>query len=442
MVAPTSIPQPVSAPSLEQETLQSLSKTVQSSVDIITKYLAANNLPEPTFGDLNSPTLPLVPEIQLAKTKLIEATHALEALTQTHRWDYCWKPMSNFLETVAVKVVATDFDVPNAMELNEELSIKEICKRVKCDDEYKLLSCMRTTAQSFIFKETKPEHFVHTIYSVAFRDRKIASYGGVAGEDTYSAAAQFTQSMKQHPNSSRTEEAPFALANCPGKSYFQFLGEHPERLHRFGMAMEGTSLAAYELLKTLYPWNELGNGRLVDVGGGVGHVSLAIHSANPSLAITVQDLAPTIAQAKETFTSPKGADITLEAHDFFEPQTREADTYFFRHVIHDFSDELSVKIIKNIVPQLKPWKEGRSRSEGSRIIVAEMILTPGARAPTDRHTVYMNMVMLSLLNAKERDYAEFQALFRKADPRFKTKLWGGEGIQGNKIVEAWIEEEE
>jgi hypothetical protein len=95
MVAPISLPQSVSAPSLEHETLQSLSKTVQSSVDIITSYLAANNLPEPTFGDLNSPTLPLVPEIQLAKTKLIEATHALEALTQTHRWDYAWKPMSN-----------------------------------------------------------------------------------------------------------------------------------------------------------------------------------------------------------------------------------------------------------------------------------------------------------------------------------------------------------
>jgi hypothetical protein len=39
---------------------------------------------------------------------------------------------------MAVKVVATDFDVPNAMELDEELHIKEICNRVKCEDEFKL----------------------------------------------------------------------------------------------------------------------------------------------------------------------------------------------------------------------------------------------------------------------------------------------------------------
>jgi len=50
--------------------------------------------------------------------------------------------------------------------------------------------------------------------------------------------------------------------------------------------------------------------------------------------------------------------------------------------------------------------------------------------------------MLCLVNSKERDFSEFVALFKKADPRFRTKLWGGEGSQGNKIVEAWIEDDE
>jgi hypothetical protein len=127
---------------------------------------------------------------------------------------------------------------------------------------------MRATAQCFIFKETKPEYFAHTLYSVTFRDRGIAAYGGLAGEDTYSAAARFTQAMKQFPNSTKPEESPFSLANCPGQSFFQFLGTQPDRLQRFGMAMQGTSVASYELIKTLYPWAELGGGRLVDVGGG------------------------------------------------------------------------------------------------------------------------------------------------------------------------------
>lgn len=85
--------EPIHKPALEQETLSSLAATVQSSVDIITKYLKENNLPEPTFADIHSATLPYVPELQSAKKHLIEATSALEALTQFHRIDYILKPM-------------------------------------------------------------------------------------------------------------------------------------------------------------------------------------------------------------------------------------------------------------------------------------------------------------------------------------------------------------
>src|SRR5690606_18293334 len=80
--------QPQTAPSLEEETLQSLANTVQSSVNIITDYLRARNLPEPTFADLNSPNLPFVPELQNAKRALLEATSAIEALAQFNKFDY------------------------------------------------------------------------------------------------------------------------------------------------------------------------------------------------------------------------------------------------------------------------------------------------------------------------------------------------------------------
>ena len=80
--------QPPVAASLEQETLQSLATTVQSSVNIITSYLKSHNLPEPTFGDLNSPNLPFVPELQDVKRVLLEATAAIEALAQFNKFDY------------------------------------------------------------------------------------------------------------------------------------------------------------------------------------------------------------------------------------------------------------------------------------------------------------------------------------------------------------------
>lgn len=91
-----------------------------------------------------------------------------------------------------------------------------------------------------------------------------------------------------------------------------------ERLYRFGVAMEGVqkfeppnlattgdgALHSQNLLNIIqppcknvgFPWSELAeNDVVVDVGGGIGSVSIQIAEAYPNLKFVVQDRGPVVA---------------------------------------------------------------------------------------------------------------------------------------------------
>lgn len=89
--------------------------------------------------------------------------------------------------------------------------------------------------------------------------------------------------------------------------------------------------------------------------------------------------------------------------------------YYFRWIIHNYSAPYAVSILKNLVPALKP---------GSRIIINDHCLRDaGSEKPWDDKLMRsMDMVMLTLLNAQEREEHEFRELFKAADERFSFKV--------------------
>ena len=89
--------------------------------------------------------------------------------------------------------------------------------------------------------------------------------------------------------------------------------------------------------------------------------------------------------------------------------------YFFRWIIHNYSTPYAVKILKSLIPALKP---------GARIVVNDHCLRePGQETFWDERIMRgMDLVMLILLNAQERDEQEFRELFRAADSRFVFKV--------------------
>lgn len=71
--------------------------------------------------------------------------------------------------------------------------------------------------------------------------------------------------------------------------------------------------------------------------------------------------------------------------------------------------------MQNLIPALKP---------GARVVINDhCLLEPGLENPWDEKIIRgMDMVMLALLNAQEREEREFKELFAAADKRFAFKV--------------------
>lgn len=145
---------------------------------------------------------------------------------------------------------------------------------------------------------------------------------------------------------------------------------HPEKAKRFAGAM--SSFSSYrghgpEYLARGFPWASLGNKTIVDVGGSEGKYSIALAKSFPQLKFIVQDLPAVVraVNAKRPVPLELEDRVTFMEHDMFTEQPVSADVYMFRFVFHDWPDKYVVKILRRLIPALKP---------GGRIIISDSIL--------------------------------------------------------------------
>lgn len=104
---------------------------------------------------------------------------------------------------------------------------------------------------------------------------------------------------------------------------------------------------------------------VVDIGGSTGETMIALTTKLPQITAVVQDLPNPIAKR---VVPPAEIEerITFMVHDFFNEQpVTDADLYIFRLVLHNWSDEDCVRILRALVPALRP---------GVRVVVNELCL--------------------------------------------------------------------
>lgn len=120
-------------------------------------------------------------------------------------------------------------------------------------------------------------------------------------------------------------------------------------------------------------------GLLVDIGGGQGRLGKALAACYSELQIVVQDLPPIVEKAIRMATDEDPQQqlshqnrVSFQAHDFFQQQpVHGAAAYFFRWVLHNWSDEVCIDILRNLVPALLPR---------ARILVNE-VCVPNSAGP-------------------------------------------------------------
>lgn len=124
-----------------------------------------------------------------------------------------------------------------------------------------------------------------------------------------------------------------------------------------------------------YDWKSLGPVKMVDVGGGSGHVTMELAKAFPNLSIVVQDMEKMVEEATANIPPELKDRFEFMVQDLFAPQTVQADVYFIRWVFHNWSDKYCVLILKALIPALRP---------GAKIIINETCMPDPGTIPNWR----------------------------------------------------------
>ncbi len=182
--------------------------------------------------------------------------------------------------------------------------------------------------------------------------------------------------------------------------FFAHLSKDPERQQNFDKGM--AKLSSYDDKAIANAYNFAQFDTIVDMGGGLGGLSQAIHTNAPNTKLILFDT-PSVLKQLASATLP--AQIHLQMGDFLQ-QIPRADAYIFKGVLHDFNDEVMTKILSNCCAQM-PRK--------SPLFIAEQVL-PDNDLPHPNKT--MDIVMMVLLGGRQRTLGQWKHCIEPSGFRF------------------------
>jgi ubiquinone/menaquinone biosynthesis C-methylase UbiE len=209
-----------------------------------------------------------------------------------------------------------------------------------------------------------------------------------------------------------------------GSEWWDYLKANPNEMETFAEAMKSNSETTIRGILEHCDFASVD--KVVDVGGGVGHLVVALLDRYPNLRGVLQDVPDLIAMAQTRFpVSTPGIRSRLEyvGADMFEAVPR-ADAYVLSHIIHDWDDEHCIRLLKNCHAAME--------GEG-RLICVDAVLPPMGDTSATPAKVLDVMVMLSI-GGRERTSDQWQALYRAAGFRISSIIPIGDNFGGS-IVE-------
>ena len=262
-----------------------------------------------------------------------------------------------------------------------------------------LYRVMRLLAPEGVFRETSPRRFALTELADVLRSHRPgpSDFIRMINSEAYLAFEQLLHSV-------RTGKP--AFDKVFGKARFDWLSEHAEQAALFQRAMIALGRDEAEAIAMAYDFRPFT--RVVDIGGGHGHLLRAILSRNPHLTGILFDLPSGVAAARQD----AGADlkrIELVAGDFFE-SVPAGDVYVMKKVIHDWDDRRAEAILRNC---------RNAVAANGKVLVAETLVPPGDQPHQIKS---IDVVMLAVTGGMERTQAQYSALFDAAGLRLERVI--------------------
>ncbi|WP_280409886.1 methyltransferase [Nocardia brasiliensis] len=199
-----------------------------------------------------------------------------------------------------------------------------------------------------------------------------------------------------------------------GTDFFSHLAERPELSAEFNAAMSQAVAETAAALPTAFDFGRFHS--VTDVGGGDGTLLAAVLAAHPGLRGVVFDTEEGLAQAPKTLADNGVGDrCTLGAGDFFRAVPAGSDLYLIKSVLHDWTDEQAVTILRHcreVLPQ-----------DGLVLIVEPVlpaVVDPAADSADGGITYLSDLNMLVNVGGRERTRADFADLCARAGLRLTS----------------------
>ena len=166
-------------------------------------------------------------------------------------------------------------------------------------------------------------------------------------------------------------------------------------MHGLGVLSSPAVVAAFSLA---------GFHRMVDLGGGTGHLAIAACEKYPGLRAIVFDLPQVVETAGKHAAQSSATDrVTVLGGDFFRDELPSADLFAMGRILHDWPEEKIRTLLAKIYLRLPA---------GGGILLAEKLLQEDKTGPTSAQLQSLNMLVCT--EGKERSLGEYRRLLEEA----------------------------
>lgn len=321
------------------ETLSYLSTSIQIAVQV---YENAQSPSEKAAA---------LQRIQTASAKLSRAATPLPAqLLQLN-----FGPNLNVAVRIAIEMGLFEF-LPAS---GDAISLADLADATKAEEEF-LLRIARVLVAFDMLLSPSQGTYAHTPMSRLLLLPPVKAstthlFDNMLAAQTHSAGSYYTSHSFKSPEDPKN--SPFSFANgAMGMGVFDILEKEPERMKVFNSAMTMTAMFGMSQIAGLYPFEKLeanGEGvRLVDVGGGKGHILSEILKVHPGMkgSLVLEDMS-VVLEGGVVVGESEG--VRLQGYDFFKEVQPIVGELALNHSLASVASELQKSLIPNNV-QARP----------------------------------------------------------------------------------------
>ena len=295
--------------------------------------------------------------------------------------------------------VAAKLDIATLLK-NKPLTAREISERLNVDTS-NVLRILRALSSQGIFKETRDGRFVLNGMAKGLLDEQGSLRYMILhhlGPVNWNLMSNLEYAVRSGNNS---------FTDKYGTEIYEFLKDHPMENALFDKSMSNLSDLGLAPILNAFDFSKFPV--ITDIGGGEGFLLANILHNNPGCKGILFDTPEALEKAPEMLARHQVENRSeIVSGNFFNSVPGSGNLYILKNIIHNWADEQSVELLKNIHHVIEP---------DGLLLIIEMVVQSG-NMPSLAKLLDIQM-MATMPGGKERTGKEYQTLLKNSGFTFR-----------------------